>query len=427
MIDLAKLLVRAGDGGHGRVSFRREKYVPRGGPSGGKGGDGGSVIIRAVSHKNTLGDLVGIKKIEVRAGQAGGKDKMIGSRGESTVIEVPPGTIVWQLASNRTGQRRLLPDGSLREPLHRSEVRFEQYQLETETEPVEPPGPDSLAIEAENDQELARLLNLSLKNLDLKTLDKVCLAELLDEGDELLVAQGGFGGRGNDHFKSSRLTTPMIAEYGTRAEERLIILELRLLADIGLVGLPNAGKSTFLSHVTKARPKIANYPFTTLEPQLGVWEIVPGKELVLADIPGLIEGASRGQGLGHDFLRHIEACKQLLFLVSPDETELAAIHQGELLVEELAESLREQYQLLSTELAEHDPLLLEKPRQLALNKIDLLPQEFLQELREKLQAMPEKKSGSKPGGAKTACHFISAASGEGLADLRKALVSGLSS
>lgn len=394
MIDLAKVLLRAGDGGHGRVAFRREKYVPKGGPNGGKGGDGGHVIVRATTHFNTLAHLAGVKKMEAQPGQAGGKKQMSGSKGEPLVVEVPVGTIIWQLDRNDMAKRRELrmPAGPtqeiLRSPLKRSEVTFEQFSVEKDTDFT--PNPRTTQAYEGSDISDSEYMDMSLKNIDLEAVDKVKIATLTEHGQEVLLCQGGFGGRGNESFKGPAMTTPLFAEYGTPAEERLIMFELQLLADVGLVGLPNAGKSSFMGRVTKANPRIDSYPFTTLEPQLGIWSnphIKSGDErteLVLADIPGLIEGASEGKGLGFTFLRHIKACHTLIFLLAGDDELYGRIQSGAVTVTEFVDEIRTQYQLLRDELDVFDPALLDKKKVVALSKADLFPESFLSDVQKHL-------------------------------------------
>lgn len=375
MLDIVRLFLKAGDGGHGRVSFRREKYVPKGGPDGGKGGDGGNIIFRAVSGKATLEHLSGVHEIVAKPGQAGGKKNKFGVQGEDTVIEVPVGTIVWVLAENAIAQQRRAKYGTA-DLLTRGEVKRRTYRVEKEGEPVpywEPPALESYI----DGYDVDSLSSLSLKNLNIKSLQPVELVTLTEDGQEVVVSQGGFGGRGNEAFKSSARTTPLLAEYGTLAEERLVILELKLLADIGLVGYPNAGKSTLLSVLTHARPKIDSYPFTTLNPQLGIVRLPSGNECVMADIPGLIEGASQGKGLGYDFLRHIENCRVLAYLLSLDEM---VVYDEFLSGKDKGQLLWEQYQALRQELKEYAPELEDRPSLVVLNKIDIYPAELLTEI-----------------------------------------------
>lgn len=280
--DEAKIHVKGGDGGDGAVAFRREKYVPHGGPSGGTGGDGGDVVLYVDTHRSTLYRFN--KRIHYKAGRGrhgGGSDKR-GASGEDVRAAVPPGTMVY-------------------------------------------------------DAETGELLG-----------------DLTQPDDELVVARGGRGGRGNASFATATDQAPRVAEHGEPGQERWLRLELKVLADVGLVGKPNAGKSTFLAATTAARPKIAAYPFTTLQPNLGIVVLDDETEFVMADIPGLIEGASQGKGLGHEFLRHVERTRVLIHLIdglSPDPLgDLAAINE---------------------ELAAFGRGLAEKPQLVAFNKIDM--------------------------------------------------------
>jgi GTP-binding protein len=286
-IDRAVIAVKAGDGGAGRVSFRREKYIPKGGPDGGNGGDGGSIIALADPNVHTLLDFRGAHHWNAQSGEPGGSSDCSGLRGEDRVLRLPAGTILL------------------------------------------------------NDETSERIADLG-------------------PGDRIIVAKGGRGGFGNAHFRSSTNQTPRRAEPGQPGERLALRLELKLIADVGLIGLPNAGKSTLLAAVTRATPKIADYPFTTLSPQLGIAELDAERRIVIADIPGLIEGAASGAGLGHDFLRHIERTRVLVHLLdaSPvDGSDPAA-----------------NYQTVRRELAAYSGLLAEKPEIIALNKVDLVPE-----------------------------------------------------
>ncbi len=243
-LDEVRLAVKAGDGGRGCVSFRREKFVPRGGPNGGDGGHGGDVVLRASAQYATLAHLYNRHHVRAGRGEHGRGSNQTGASGAAAVVEVARGTVVRDAVTGEV------------------------------------------------------------------------LADLVDDGQTFVVAQGGRGGRGNQHFATPTRQAPRFAEPGGEGKERLVVLELKLLADVGLVGLPNAGKSTLLSRISAAHPKIADYPFTTLTPFLGVVTRDAGmRSMVVADIPGLIEGAHAGAGLGHRFLRHVERCRVLLHLV----------------------------------------------------------------------------------------------------------------
>jgi GTP-binding protein len=292
-IDQVEIYVKSGKGGNGVVHFRREKYVPRGGPDGGDGGKGGDVILVVKPTLNTL-NFRQKERFVAEDGRPGAKQNMYGKSGEDLIIYVPPGTVVYEIVDD-----------------------------------------------ADRDGESPDRGTLPL------------LGDLTQPGQRLTVCRGGRGGRGNTHFKSSINQVPRTAEKGEPAEEKRLRLELKLLADIGLIGVPNAGKSTLLSVLTNAKPRIAPYPFTTLEPNLGVAHVDEDTTVVLADIPGLIEGAHEGAGIGHDFLRHIQRTHVLIHLLdglSPDP---------------LAD-----YSQINSELALFDPNLAKKPQIVALNKID---------------------------------------------------------
>lgn len=284
-VDQVRIRVMAGDGGNGCVSFRRERYVPKGGPDGGDGGKGGDVILQADSQLSTLLDLSYPKQFRARKGSHGkGKDQT-GKNGEDLIIRVPVGTLV----------------------------------LDDESGEV--------------------------------------LQDLLFDGQQFIAAAGGRGGRGNARFATSTHRTPRHAEKGQKGEERWLRLDLKLLADVGLIGFPNTGKSTLLSQISSARPKIGDYPFTTLVPNLGVVEREDGRPFIVADIPGLIEGASKGAGLGLTFLRHVERTRLLIHLLDisgePPRSPLKDFHT------------------LNSELSAYHPSLGEKVQIVALNKIDL--------------------------------------------------------
>lgn len=345
MIDLVKITLAAGDGGDGKVSFRREKFVTKGGPDGGDGGDGGSVTIRSKAGMTTLRDYAGLKRIEATRGQNGDRRKKFGEKGDAKIIEVPIGTVVYLLAENKVAAKRrnnsLIEDDAL---------YGGKYYLEEENQGIPLRDPDNQLQYLEEKEEI-----ITFKEAD----------------QELLICHGGRGGRGSVHFKSSVKTTPMEAGYGGFGDQKLVQLELKLLADLGLVGFPNAGKSTFLSKVTKANPKIASYPFTTIEPNLGIMYLGSNQskeELVVADIPGLIEGASKGKGLGLDFLRHIENCKSLMFILYLDEE---TIFDEKISDAKKAQMLWEQYEQLRKELNDYDPKMLKKRSILTINKIDI--------------------------------------------------------
>ncbi len=318
-VDKAKIYVKAGDGGNGCIGFRREKYVPDGGPDGGDGGRGGNVILEVDEGLSTLVDFRFKQHYKAGRGRHGEGSRHDGLYGEDIVLKVPPGTVV--------------------------------HDLEAEE----------------------------------------VIADLLAGDDHFVVARGGRGGRGNAHFVSSTNRAPRIAEKGEPGQERTIILELKVIAEVGLVGFPNAGKSTLLSRISAAKPKIADYPFTTLSPNLGVVSVEPGKSFVVADIPGLIEGAHAGQGLGIEFLRHIERTRLLLHVI-----DAAAVDMRDPVSD---------YHAINKELAAYSEVLGHKMQVVALNKADLVDEDWLSTVRQELSAFGHQ------------VFFISAVTGEGIREL----------
>lgn len=282
-LDEVDLTVRSGDGGKGIVAWRREKFVPKGGPAGGDGGDGGSVYVETDENLYTLMDLSHNTQVHAGDGEPGGRREQKGASGEDVVIRVPPGTVV---KNQHTGK---------------------------------------------------------------------IVGEVFEPGERILVAKGGRGGKGNAFFKSSTNQAPRQAQPGEPGEERDLTFELKLLADVGLVGFPNAGKSTLVSAVSAAEPEVADYPFTTLTPQLGMVYVSEFETFVMADIPGIIEDAHEGKGLGLQFLRHIERTSLLLFVIPITSSDLG-----------------DEYRQLLHELESYDADLLDKPRVIALSKIDIL-------------------------------------------------------
>ena len=284
-IDRVEIFVKGGDGGRGCVSFRREKYVPKGGPDGGDGGDGGDVILRAVAGTDSLAEIVNRKFWKAEPGGSGGGANRHGRNGQDVVVHVPPGTVIY-------------------------------------------------------DRDRGNVLR-----------------DLTEHGQEVIVAKGGRGGYGNKHYASATNQTPREAQPGTPGEERWLRLELKVIADAGLIGLPNAGKSTLLSRLSQAHPEIADYPFTTKHPNLGVVYFGDERGFVLADLPGLIEGAHTGVGLGHEFLRHVERTRVLVHLVEPFPFDDSDPLQN--------------YRMVRRELELYNPELARKPELVAMSKAEL--------------------------------------------------------
>jgi GTP-binding protein len=324
-VDEAVISVRSGDGGRGCVSFRREKYIPKGGPDGGDGGNGGDVIIRATKRLHTLTDYNLRKHFKAQNGRPGrGKDQT-GKDGKDVILEVPLGTIIY-------------------------------------------------------DHESGELL-----------------ADLIQEDQEIFAIPGGKGGKGNQHFATPTNRTPRIAQPGLPGQKRIIRLSLKYLADIGLIGLPNAGKSTLLSRLTNARPRIDGYPFTTLVPNLGVLVFDDESTLTMADIPGLIDGASEGRGLGHRFLRHIERTRLLLHLI-----DITYVPEHDLL---------EDFFSLKDEMEKFDPSLIQKDQMVLINKTDIHSPEH-RNIESIIRAFEEMGIDAVP---------ISALTGEGLDEVKQVL------
>ncbi|HSH55687.1 MAG TPA: GTPase ObgE [Candidatus Limnocylindrales bacterium] len=317
-IDKTKVFIRAGAGGDGKMSFRQEKFISKGGPDGGDGGHGGNIEFVASRNQDTLASFRYQKELVAESGQPGGKNKKHGKSGKPLLVQVPVGTVV-------------------------------------------------------------------------TTLEGEVLADLVEDGQKTVIAKGGRGGFGNAHFLSSTRQAPKFAEKGEPGVELEAMLELKMIADVGLVGLPNAGKSTLLAKVSNARPEIANYPFTTLTPNLGMVDVDKESSLLFADIPGLIEGAAEGRGLGHEFLRHIERTAVLVHLIDA-----------------YSEDVVTAYKTIQEELAAYDVDLSARPQIIVLNKIDGLDDDIVSDLIDQLRAVV-------PESAKI--RAISAASGQGIQEL----------
>lgn len=317
-IDYVKIYCRSGKGGRGSTHFRREKYIPKGGPDGGNGGDGGSIILRGNRNYWTLLHLKFKRHILAEHGQSGSRRNSTGKSGADQIIEVPCGTVAY----------------------------------------------------------------------DAETGEYLC--DVTEDGQEVVLLKGGKGGLGNTNFATPTNQAPRYAQPGEPFQERRVVMELKVLADVGLVGFPNAGKSTLLSVMSAAKPKIANYPFTTLEPKIGIVGHRDYKSFVMADIPGIIEGASEGKGLGLRFLRHIERNSLLLFMIEAE-----------------ADDIHKEYRILLNELGKYNPELLDKRRVLAITKSDMLDEELKEALAQDLPDIPH--------------IFISAITGEGITQLKDLL------
>jgi GTPase len=353
-VDRIKVFAQAGKGGRGCVSFRREKFVPKGGPDGGDGGRGGDVILRADRHVDNLANLFYEPIIKAKKGGHGRGKKMAGRAGANKIVKVPMGTIVWS--------------GAQAAPVFLSEVEGSR-----ETTSTTPPRHSSTSL---------------------RMTDKEPLVDLIRDGQEFVLCRGGAGGKGNVHFKSSRNRAPRQYTEGEEGEQGDFLFELRTIADAGLVGYPNAGKSTLLRKISAARPKVAAYPFTTLHPIVGVMELPGYRRATIADIPGLIEGAHRGIGLGHEFLRHITRCRVLVLVID------VAGSEGRNPIEDL--------QSLRREIALYDPALSSRSWLIIANKMDLPDAE------KNLKMIEERFP-------RTKIVPTSAATGEGIAELKEIL------
>ncbi len=342
-VDRIKVFAQAGNGGRGCVSFRREKFVPKGGPDGGDGGRGGDIVLRADRHVDNLTNLFYEPIIKAKNGGHGQGKKMHGRSARAKVVKVPVGTIVYRLQNAERGLRKE-EDEELRtaDPAVWIEESGKRSTLNAQR-----PTPNAEARDEGSD--LSAIRNLK-SEMDL-------MVDLTRDGQEFLLCRGGAGGKGNVHFKSSRNRAPREYTEGDEGEQGHFLFELRTIADAGLVGYPNAGKSTLLRMISAARPKVAPYPFTTLHPIIGVVEFPGYGRATIADVPGLIEGAHRGLGLGHEFLRHIMRCRILLFVVDVGGSE------GRNPIEDLG-SLRREIDL-------YDPMLSERPWFIIANKMDL--------------------------------------------------------
>ena len=340
-VDEIKIFARAGHGGKGCVAFQREKYRPKGGPSGGNGGRGGEVILEADHDLNNLIAQYYQPRLIAEDGQGGLGKGMDGHAGKDLVTKVPCGTLVWRIASaspqlpSNDGQQtasRPLASSSQHRPLFRTSAsaRAVEIDLAAEETPNSPHGASRPQGEL--------------------------VADLTEHGQRFILCKGGRGGLGNRNFATAARQAPRFAQPGEPGEEGEFLLELRIIAEVGLVGYPNAGKSTLLTAISHARPKIAPYPFTTLHPQIGIVEYPDFHRLTVCDVPGLIEGAHRNVGLGHAFLRHIERCKVLVLLLDMAGTDGRAPWDD--------------YKNLLKELELYDPALLERPRLVVANKID---------------------------------------------------------
>jgi GTP-binding protein len=364
-IDEIKIYAQAGHGGKGAVAFHREAYITKGGPSGGNGGRGGSVILQADHDLNNLIGQYYVPRLIAPVGEAGMGKGMDGHAGKDLVIKVPCGTLVWQLKDTTPPIEKKMR----RDDDEEDEVESENMMLGTST------GKRPLFRTSQGKSALE--IDLSQEAEPEETPDGIenkgeLVADLTTHGQQFVLCKGGRGGLGNRNFATARHQTPRFAQPGEPGTEGEFLLELRIMAEIGLVGYPNAGKSTLLTAISRARPKIAAYPFTTLTPQVGILEYADWQRLTVCDVPGLIEGAHNNVGLGHEFLRHIERCKILVLLLDMAGTD--------------GRKPWDDYKQLLKELELYDPALLEKERLVVANKMDeAVAEENLKQFKKKIK------------------------------------------
>ncbi|MDB6125173.1 MAG: GTPase Obg [Pedosphaera sp.] len=366
-IDEIKVYAKAGHGGKGCVAFHREAYITKGGPSGGNGGRGGNVILQADHDLNNLIAQYYVPRLIAESGEAGMGKGMDGHAGKDLIIKVPCGTLVWKLPTppappepeegeedgEEAEEKQVLPSSTKKRPVIRHSGTERALEINLADEPEDEPKP-GVKVTYE-DEEL--------------------VADLTEDGQQFILCKGGRGGLGNRNFATARHQTPRFAQPGEPGTEGEYRLELRFMAEVGLVGYPNAGKSTLLTAISHARPKIASYPFTTLHPQIGIVEFPDWHRLTVCDVPGLIEGAHNNVGLGHAFLRHIERCKVLVLLLDMAGTDNRMPWDD--------------YNQLLRELELYDPALIEKPRLVVANKMDEpVAEENLKKFKRKIRKTP---------------------------------------
>ena len=355
-VDEIKIYARAGHGGKGCVAFHREAFVPKGGPSGGNGGRGGSVILQADHDLNNLVAQYYQPRLIAPDGEHGLGKGMDGHAGKDLIVKVPCGTLVWQVAGGAKETAEDEDVGPDEKPMFRSSAG---------KRPLIRSAGGALAQEIDLSQEAASGKSAATDTGEL-------IADLIRHGQQFILCRGGRGGLGHRNFATAARQTPRFAQPGEPGGEGYFLFELRIMAEVGLVGYPNAGKSTLLTAISKARPKIAPYPFTTLHPQIGIVEYEDFHRLTVCDVPGLIEGAHQNVGLGHAFLRHIERCKILVLLLDMAGTDNRAPWDD--------------YKQLLKELELYDPALLEKPRLVVANKMDeAVAEKNLQQFKKKIK------------------------------------------
>ena len=350
-VDSVKIVARAGHGGNGCVALLREAFRPKGGPCGGDGGRGGDIVLEACHDINNLIAQYYSPRIVAKNGLPGQGKGKTGKSGPTVVVKVPCGTTIWRLVDPETAR--------IQEAYQRGSDSGQEDLAESEASFEETGAADGMI----RHQGSERAVEIDLEHTQEEETDseprlqKELAADLVEDGQRFVLCRGGKGGLGNQHFANSKHQTPRFAQPGQPGDEGTFLLELRILAEIGLVGYPNAGKSTLLTAISKARPKIAPYPFTTLHPQIGVLEFSDYHRITVCDIPGLIDGAHQNVGLGHAFLRHIQRCRALVLLIDMAGTD--------------ARKPWDDFKQLRKELELYDPKMLEKPYVVAANKMDM--------------------------------------------------------
>jgi GTP-binding protein len=406
-VDKVKIRVKAGDGGNGCVSFRREKYVDRGGPDGGDGGKGGDVVVVADKNITDLSDFYYQPRLVAKHGVHGRGKNCFGRSARTIIAKVPIGTQVFRLTA---------PVKQRAPSSYHPAAATEEFDPRVTVGMPFTPGRAKQLVESSRADAPAVAPVVEIVEAPPIEAGRELIADLVEDGQQFVLAKGGRGGRGNAAFKSSAHQAPREFEYGEAGEQLEVELELKTLADVGLVGFPNAGKSTLISKITSAHPKVAPYPFTTLTPNVGILSYGDYERIRIADIPGLIEGAHRGKGLGHDFLRHIERCQVLVVLL-----DMAGVD---------GRKPQDDYQQLLDELELYNPEILEKKRLVVANKMDLPDaKKNLAAFKRKLAQQSRLRKVKRPQAGTPApppkVLAISALAGEGLEklklELRKAL------
>ena len=364
-IDEIKIYAQAGHGGKGCVAFHREAYITKGGPSGGNGGRGGSVILQADHDLNNLIQQYYVPRLIAGGGEAGMGKGMDGHAGKDLIVKVPCGTLVWRIPAPFAPEK--ISDEGEDDEAEESAGKNPMFSTSTGKRPLLRRAASGKALEVDLSKDDAgdeKISGISPEG--------ELVADLTQHGQQFVLCKGGRGGLGNRNFATAARQTPRFAQPGEPGDEGDFLLELRIVAEVGLVGYPNAGKSTLLTAISRARPKVAPYPFTTLHPQIGIVEYADWHRLTVCDVPGLIEGAHQNVGLGHKFLRHIQRCKILVLLLDMAGTD--------------GRKPWDDYKQLLSELELYDPALLEKPRLVVANKMDeAVAEKNLKEFKKKIK------------------------------------------